>query len=219
MQQLFLVLSLLVLAAAGSQQYVAFDAASASSTHSAGNLAGSPAFAAQQALSAGSGYWSRLALICCLVLLLCWRVRDRCSSGSHAPGQSAALRAQRAYLNSMRAGAWVCSRSTDLYLPVLACLRCHMDGRVELSPWGSRSRWGLCLAPTAPTNLSRARPCCHLAGSTTQPSHPRTAEHNLPPPRNLAHHFLRMPLHASCAEPAPPFPQVSKLIGLTRLGR
>ena len=49
--------SSLVLAAAGLQQYVAFDAASASSTYSAGNLAGSPAFAAQQALSGGSGYW------------------------------------------------------------------------------------------------------------------------------------------------------------------
>ena len=68
MRQLFLLFSAPVLAAAGLQQYVAFDAASASSTHSAGNLAGSPAFAAQQALSAGSGYW--------------------CSSGSHAPGQS-----------------------------------------------------------------------------------------------------------------------------------
>jgi len=68
MQQVFLLFSGLVLATAGSQQYVAFDVASASSTHSAGNLAGSPAFAAQQALSAGSGYW--------------------CSSGSHAPGQS-----------------------------------------------------------------------------------------------------------------------------------
>ena len=53
----FIVFSSLVLAAAGLQQYVAFDAASASSTYSAGNLAGSPAFAAQQALSGGSGYW------------------------------------------------------------------------------------------------------------------------------------------------------------------
>jgi len=58
----------IALVAAGSQQYVAFDAASASSTYSAGNLAGSPAFAAQQALSGGSGYW--------------------CSSGSQAAGQS-----------------------------------------------------------------------------------------------------------------------------------
>jgi hypothetical protein len=64
----FVVFSSLVLAAAGLQQYVAFDAASASSTYSAGNLAGSPAFAAQQALSGGSGYW--------------------CSSGSHTAGQS-----------------------------------------------------------------------------------------------------------------------------------
>lgn len=49
----------LVLFVAGQQQYVAFDAASASSTYSAGNLAGSPAFAAQQALSGGSGYWCK----------------------------------------------------------------------------------------------------------------------------------------------------------------
>lgn len=65
---LVLVFSLLASAAASNPQYVAFDAASASSTYSAGNLAGSPAFAAQQALSGGSGYW--------------------CSSGNHAPGQS-----------------------------------------------------------------------------------------------------------------------------------
>lgn len=57
MRAAFLFFSGLVLAAAGLQQYVAFDAASASSTYSAGNLAGSPAFAAQQALSGGSGYW------------------------------------------------------------------------------------------------------------------------------------------------------------------
>jgi len=54
--------------ATGTQQYVAFDAASASSTYSMGNLVGSPAFGAQQALSGGSGYW--------------------CSSGGHAAGQS-----------------------------------------------------------------------------------------------------------------------------------
>lgn len=54
--------SCFVLATAGSQQYAAFDAASASSTYSAGNLAGSPAFAAQQALSAGSGYWHEFSL-------------------------------------------------------------------------------------------------------------------------------------------------------------
>merc|ERR1719463_149301 len=60
--------SCVVLTAAGLQQYAAFDAASASSTYSAGNLAGSPAFAAQQALSSGSGYW--------------------CSSGGQAAGQS-----------------------------------------------------------------------------------------------------------------------------------
>jgi len=60
--------SLLLSLAAATTQYIAFDTASASSTYSAGNLAGSPAFAAQQALTGGSGYW--------------------CSSGSHAGGQS-----------------------------------------------------------------------------------------------------------------------------------
>ena len=50
-------LHFLAYVAAGSQEYVAFDDASASSTYSAGNLQGSPAFAAQQALSGGSGYW------------------------------------------------------------------------------------------------------------------------------------------------------------------
>ena len=57
MQQLCIVSFLLVLPAVAGQQYVAFDVASASSTYSVGNLAGSPAFAAQQALSGGSGYW------------------------------------------------------------------------------------------------------------------------------------------------------------------
>ena len=57
MQQLCIASFLLVLPAAAAQQYVAFDAASASSTYSVGNLAGSPAFAAQQTLSGGSGYW------------------------------------------------------------------------------------------------------------------------------------------------------------------
>jgi len=62
----YLLLLAIALAAASAQQYVAFDAASATSTYSAGNLAGSSAFAAQQALSGGSGYW--------------------CSSGSHGAG-------------------------------------------------------------------------------------------------------------------------------------
>ena len=56
--------SCLFLNCAGLEQYVAFDAASASSTYSSGNLVGSPAFTAQQALSGGSGYWcNRLSLI------------------------------------------------------------------------------------------------------------------------------------------------------------
>ena len=55
----FAVLAFLVCAVCdGLEQNLAFDAASASSTFSAGNLNGSPAFNAQQALSGGSGYWS-----------------------------------------------------------------------------------------------------------------------------------------------------------------
>lgn len=59
MAYIVLIFNFLICLAAGNQQYVAFDAASASSTYSAGNLEGSPAFAAQQALSGGSGYWQR----------------------------------------------------------------------------------------------------------------------------------------------------------------
>ena len=47
----------------GLEQNLAFDAASASSTFSAGNLNGSPAFNAQQALSGGSGYWSCSSIV------------------------------------------------------------------------------------------------------------------------------------------------------------
>lgn len=68
MQRLLVLFSILVVSAARAEQLVAFDAAHATSTYSAGNLAGSPAFAAQQALSGGSGYW--------------------CSSGSHDVAQS-----------------------------------------------------------------------------------------------------------------------------------
>jgi hypothetical protein len=49
--------ALFPVACVGLEQYVAFDAASASGTYSTGNLVGSPAFTAQQALSGGSGYW------------------------------------------------------------------------------------------------------------------------------------------------------------------
>ena len=64
MQQLRVVSFLLVLLPIAAQQYVAFDAASASSTYSAGNLAGSPAFGAEQALSGGSGYWQIVFSMC-----------------------------------------------------------------------------------------------------------------------------------------------------------
>ena len=62
MTKAYLTLLAIAVATATAQQYVAFDAASATSTYSSGNLAGSSAFAAQQALSGGSGYWCDLPL-------------------------------------------------------------------------------------------------------------------------------------------------------------
>jgi hypothetical protein len=44
-------------------QYSAFDSASASSTYSKGSLDGSPAFGAQQATAASSGYWCRCVIV------------------------------------------------------------------------------------------------------------------------------------------------------------
>jgi hypothetical protein len=72
---LALLSSVLVPAAAKTQQHVSFDAASASSTYSAGNLAGSPAFAAQQSLSGGSGYWSYIVFpfIHSMPPICCWQ--------------------------------------------------------------------------------------------------------------------------------------------------
>jgi len=54
--------------AVAAQPYVAFDSAKSSSTYSAGNLAGSPDFAAARAVDSGSGYW--------------------CSAGHHAADQA-----------------------------------------------------------------------------------------------------------------------------------
>ena len=68
MQRHFGVLLFVTHACAGNAQLASFDSASASSTYSSDNLAGSPGFAAQQATGAGSGYW--------------------CSSGQHGAGQS-----------------------------------------------------------------------------------------------------------------------------------
>ena len=41
----------------GLEQHARFDITTARSTHSAGNLVGSPAFNAQQASRCGFGYW------------------------------------------------------------------------------------------------------------------------------------------------------------------
>jgi len=114
---MFLVLFSVMLAATGSQQYVAFDAASASSTHSAGNLAGSPTFAAQQALSAGSGYW--------------------CSSGGHTPGQSVTW---LGVLNSRRAALGV--KVDWAYAPGQVKVLTSGDGAnfEEAKCWQSSSR-------------------------------------------------------------------------------
>ena len=81
MRRLFALSSVLVLCTSGAQQYAAFDACSASSTYSAGNLAGSPAFAAQQALSSGTGYWQHdpfdLEFLVFLKRLVCVQVLER----------------------------------------------------------------------------------------------------------------------------------------------
>ena len=92
MHKTLIFLSGIALVAAGSQQYVAFDAASASSTYSAGNLAGSPAFAAQQALSGGSGYWCGSSSQLPRDRINVFSAPCRCSSGSQAAGQSTKLR-------------------------------------------------------------------------------------------------------------------------------
>ena len=69
MQRLLVLFSILVVSTARAEQLVAFDAAHATSTYSAGNLAGSPVFAAQQALSGGSGYWQSISLVYMYVIL------------------------------------------------------------------------------------------------------------------------------------------------------
>lgn len=117
MQKLCIVSFLLVLPAAAAQQYVAFDAASASSTYSVGNLAGSPAFAAQQTLSGGSGYW--------------------CSSGSHAVGQSVTW---TGILNSRRVALGV--KVSWAYAPGEVKVLTSSDGAnfEEVKCWQSSSR-------------------------------------------------------------------------------
>ncbi len=151
MRKLLALFSGLVLVAAGPQQYVAFDAASASSTYSAGNLAGSPAFAAQQALSGGSGYWRNF----CLELLGPALVRTlacshRCSSGSQSAGQSARLRscAGQGHQACWCASCCHASRSKSwtmgyLDFAPLGRPRCDLDRCFELSPRRSGFEGGL----------------------------------------------------------------------------
>ena len=68
-------------------QYASFDAASASSTYSTDNLSGSPAFAAQQALSVGSGYWCSSGKG--ILDMLCFQSHVRAFFvGSQSAGQS-----------------------------------------------------------------------------------------------------------------------------------
>lgn len=73
----------------GLEQYVAFDAATASSTYSTGNLVGSPAFTAQQALSGGSGYWCFFKKrIWVWPYFMLFQVYARCSAGGHGKVQT-----------------------------------------------------------------------------------------------------------------------------------
>ena len=70
----------------GLKQHAAFDIASASSTHSAGNLVGSPAFNAQQASRGGFGYLVGFDGL--IAAFSHWHVIcPRYSNGSHATGQ------------------------------------------------------------------------------------------------------------------------------------
>ena len=95
------------------------------------------------------------------------------------PAQSAALEAQGALLNSLHAMASALPTAFGFELCCVAVLRCHMDGRVELSPWGSRFLWGLSLALTAPTNLGR------VSLSATWQVLPRCST---PAPQNVSRH-------------------------------
>ena len=163
MRGLFLLFSGLVLAMASSQQYVAFDAASASSTHSAGNLAGSPAFAAQQALSAGSGYWLRVVLICgrFLVLrkhalqVLQWQSRPGPERSAQRWRSSCALRRKGRPMAACASFCicahlwWRLCASFCICVHPWFRLRCHMDRCLEFSPWGARSGQMPCRSASA----------------------------------------------------------------------
>ena len=65
----FLRSSFLFVTFVGLAEDVAFDAANASSSYSAGDLGGSPAFAVQQAWSGGSRYWTDSLTLASRVML------------------------------------------------------------------------------------------------------------------------------------------------------
>ena len=167
MRTSFLIFSGIVLGAAGLQQYAAFDAASASSTYSAGNLAGSPAFAAQQALSGGSGYWWAACSLAAVakgtdlfpsVLFLQVLKRQPHSGAERGPEnrtakrfgaafavpvrRAPALECQTAAENAKITLLSLCLRALPLEFPI-PCPRCDLDRCPEFPPFGSGFEGGL----------------------------------------------------------------------------
>ena len=148
MQQLRVVSFLLVLLPIAAQQYVAFDAASASSTYSVGNLAGSPAFGAEQALSGGSGYWQIVFSMCDGILsflpnwIVCEVLKWQPCSG---PEQRAEITIQIAIAFVFaRFAPWhICCSCSSVAFP----LRCDVDRQLEFAArrLGRESELGICI--------------------------------------------------------------------------
>lgn len=160
MQRLRIVSFLLVLLSTAAQQYVAFDAASASSTYSVGNLAGSPAFGAQQALSGGSGYWQIVFDMCDRRFLLflnwifCEVLKWQPCSG---PEQRAEITIQIAIaLVFARFAPWhICCSCSSVAFP----LRCDVDRQLEFAArrLGRESELGICIGRGESLSLERRR--------------------------------------------------------------
>jgi hypothetical protein len=159
MRRLFALSSVLVLCATGAQQYAAFDACSASSTYSAGNLAGSPAFAAQQALSSGTGYWQHdpfsLQFLLFSKRLVCVQVLERqprCRAEQRAETPCAERTRQHCarVCLCLNGACMLGRRLSEMCLCVRAicgfCTRCDVDGDCELPPQGPwcQGRLGVC---------------------------------------------------------------------------
>lgn len=158
MRRLFALSSVLVLCATGAQQYAAFDACSASSTYSAGNLAGSPAFAAQQALSSGTGYWQHYLFLLalrvvleatCVLQVLERQPRRRAERKAEIPSAERTRPCLRVHL-CLNGACMLGRRLSKMCLCVCAirgfCARCDVDRHCKLPPQGPwcQGRLGVC---------------------------------------------------------------------------